>query len=99
MLDRLESADFAQRIHDVFCIPVTDAQPISLELAAVTDLGPKQLPGGRSPFALLFLGPVSDRYLRQGAYPLHHDTLGSLDLFIVPLGPQAGRMRYEAVFN
>lgn len=99
MLDRLQSADFAQCIHDVFCVPLTDAPAISLELAAVADLGAAQLPGGRRPFSLIFVGPVSDRYLLQGTYSLEHDSLGSLDLFLVPLGPQAGRMRYEVIFN
>jgi len=99
MLERLQSADFSSCLNHVFSVPLADADPIPLELAAVTELGAGQIPGGRRPFALLFLGPVSNRYLLQGTYPLQHDGLGCLDLFVVPLGPQAGRMRYEVIFN
>jgi hypothetical protein len=32
-------------------------------------------------------------------YWLHHPARGALDLFMVPLGPDACGMRYEIVFN
>lgn len=99
MIERLQSSDFASCLNNVFRVPLADADPIPLELAAVNDLGAAQIPGGRRPFSLLFLGPASHRYLPQGTYPLQHDVLGRLDLFVVPVGPQAGRMRYEVIFN
>ena len=99
MLERLQSSDFSPCLNSLFRVPLADADPIPLELAAVTELGAAQLSDGRRPFALLFLGPVSHRYLLQGTYTLQHEVLGHLDLFVVPLGPQAGRMRYEVIFN
>ena len=99
MLDRLQSSDFSTCLNNVFRVPLQDAEPIPLELAAVTELGASQIPDGRRPFSLLFLGPVSNRYLLQGTYPLQHDVLGRLDVFVVPIGPRAGRMRYEVIFN
>ena len=39
------------------------------------------------------------RFLPQGTYPMEHETLGRLEVFLVPLGPDAQGMRYEAVFN
>jgi hypothetical protein len=99
MLERLQSSDFSSCLNNVFRVPLADADPIHLELAAVTELGASPIPGGRRPFSLLFVGPVSNRYLLQGTYPLQHDALGRLELFVVPLGPQAGRMRYEVIFN
>lgn len=56
---------------------------------------------GRSvaaPFALLFYGP-GERLLPQRIYRLEHATLGAFDLFIVPLGPDAQGLRYEAIFT
>ena len=51
------------------------------------------------PFTLTFLGPAG-QHLPQRTYRLHHATLGELDVFLVPVGPQAdGRHQYEAVFN
>ncbi|TQM54614.1 DUF6916 family protein [Humibacillus xanthopallidus] len=52
----------------------------------------------REQFTLTFAGgpnpPVRQRILR-----LDHESLGGLDLFLVPIGPGVdGRQRYEAVF-
>ena len=54
--------------------------------------------GRREPFNLLFRGPRSP-YARQGTHRLEHDRLGTLEIFLVPLGPDATGMRYEAVFT
>ncbi|MHC5109346.1 MAG: DUF6916 family protein [Planctomycetota bacterium] len=37
--------------------------------------------------------------LPQQIYRIEHEILGQMDSFIVPLGPDAKGMRYEAVFN
>ncbi len=37
--------------------------------------------------------------LGQGTFDLEHDQIGSFALFLVPIGPDAEGMRYEAVFN
>ena len=51
----------------------------------------------RQQFSLFFSGP-GERVLAQGTYTLRHADLGDLDLFLVPLGPRDGAMRYEAAF-
>ena len=100
MLTAHTSADeFRPFIHARFVIELDGAEPIALELVEVVDLGPAHASESRRPFALYFLGPVSDLYLRQATYRLEHPAGGSLELFMVPLGPQAGRMRYEVIFN
>jgi hypothetical protein len=40
-------------------------------------------------------------HLPQSTYRFEHDTLGVLDLFVVPIGPPADGdgMLYEAVFS
>lgn len=53
---------------------------------------------GRTPFSLLFHAP--DRQLvGQQICTLHHERLGELALFLVPLGPDDLGMRYEAVVS
>jgi hypothetical protein len=52
----------------------------------------------REAFSLTFVGPV-EPVLPQQIYPLRHEQLGLLELFLVPLGCDAGGTRYEAVFN
>jgi hypothetical protein len=50
------------------------------------------------PFSVV-LHAAREVVLPQGIYRLHHPTLNALDLFIVPIGPDARGMRYEIVFN
>ena len=99
MLDKLRSTDFQPLCTQKFDVRLDGVEPIALELVSVTDLGAARQEGMRRPFSLLFLGPVSNQYLPQGTYRLQHEQMGALDLFIVPLGPQQGRMRYEAIFT
>ena len=52
----------------------------------------------RAPFALELKGPLTP-VLPQQIYPLEHATIGRHELFIVPIGPDQGRMRYEVIFT
>jgi hypothetical protein len=72
-----------------------------LELSVVTELNPATAarPAGRRPFSIEFLGPISQQYLLQRIYHLEHPAFNALEIFLVPLGPLNGRMRYEAIFN
>ena len=72
-----------------------------LELVEVADLGAEgaaAAPSRRRPFSLIFRAP-GGVYLPQRIYALEHPTLGRLMLFLVPLGPDQGGMRYQAVFS
>lgn len=52
----------------------------------------------REPFSLLFRGP-KEPILPQQVYHLEHPRLGSVELFLVPVGPDTVGMQYEAVFT
>jgi Domain of unknown function (DUF6916) len=52
----------------------------------------------REPFSIFLLGPLDIRF-SQGMYPLRHDELGELPIFIVPLGVLEEGFQYEAVFT
>ena len=99
MLDKLRGADFLPNLNTIFRVRLDGFEPIDLELAQVNELGPGSMSGVRTPFSLLFLGPVSTQYLLQHTYRLEHEHMGVMDLFIVPLGLEKGRMRYEAIFT
>ncbi len=99
MLDKLQSSDFLPYMNQTFCIRLEGIAPIDLELVEVSEVGAARGPAFRKPFSLMFLGPVSQQYLLQATYRLEHSQMGALDLFIVPLGPQQGRMRYQAIFS
>jgi hypothetical protein len=70
------------------------------EVNAITDTGPRDPRVGqrRTPFSLIFRGPPAV-LLPQRIYRLEHATLGAFELFIVPLGPDAQGLRYEAIFT
>jgi len=99
MLDPLKSSDFTPFLHQPFCIHLDGIEPIQLEMVSVIESDQGANPGVRRSFSIHFLGPASSQYLIQHIYRLEHDQMGVLDLFLVPLGPQEGRMRYEAIFN
>lgn len=79
---------------------------LDLELAEVTAHGDSLSDTLRAPFSVVFHGPLQP-ILPQRIYRLEHDGVGTLDLFIVPIGPnepaapgeKPTAMRYEAVFG
>jgi hypothetical protein len=89
---------FAGHEGETFSIEFADAT-LELTLASV-----ERSPGewgrtdAREPFSVEFRGPL-EHVLPQQIWPLDHDELGRLEVFLVPLGPQDDAMRYEAVFT
>jgi hypothetical protein len=100
VLDKLTVADFEGLIEAAFPTDVLEGGPVALRLIDARTLGEAMDPGGRPPFSLIFLGP--DRpILEQRVHPVGHPTLGTLDLFLVPIGPANDRpgLRYQAIFS
>jgi hypothetical protein len=88
---------FAPHVGSTFTLPLSDGV-LALELVAVDDL-PAPSPAPRAPFALRFRTPGVAGHVPQQIYALAHPVLGTLEIFLVPLGADAGGMRYEAVFG
>lgn len=86
---------FAAHLHDRFTV-IHQASRSEFALVEAAARGGGR-PDGRTPFALLFHGPLAP-VLPQATYRFEHPAFPSLDLFIVPVGPEGGRMRYEAIF-
>jgi hypothetical protein len=98
MLEDLAYSDFFERTGEEFRI-ATPEVAVGLVLSEVTDLARPESPSaGRKPFSLIFRGPFRPQ-LVQRIWPLEHAALGRLEIFLVPIGPDAQGMRYEAVFN
>jgi hypothetical protein len=97
--DDLHADTFAPHEGTTFTLSRDGGGPIPLVLARV-EPGPDQPHAPRQdPFSLWFTGPPDDA-VDQGVYRLDHDTLGGLDVFLVPRKPETdGLSRYEAVFN
>lgn len=91
MIERLTADDFAPLAGQTFGLP----EPLpALTLASVTPSRRPAPPPARQGFSLLFRGAAQPQF-GQGIYPLTHPALGTLEVFLVPVG--AGE--YEAVFN
>ncbi len=75
-------------------------QPVELTLVEVTEMGDRyyRTEGARAPFQIMFRGP-SGLNLPQRIYPIEHETLGSMTLFLVPLQPTRDGSNFQAVFN
>jgi hypothetical protein len=96
MFELLTLAHFHPLLQQPFQLQL---EGLALELDLVVAEVLKPQPGlPRPPFALVFRGPMQP-ILPQRIYPLHHQALGALDIFLVPIGPDEVGQRYEAVFN
>lgn len=96
--DDLRLETFQPHLGETFRLRLEGLQPLALELVEARGEGGDS--DSREPFSLLFLGPpepVLDQMIRR----LDHDRLGTLHLFLVPLGPDRERqgVLYEAVFS
>jgi hypothetical protein len=76
-----------------------------VELTDISEYPPAPPGASRAPFSVVFYGPL-EPVLPQGIYRLEHEHFGTLELFVVPIGPNKvapgqtpTAMRYEAVFG
>lgn len=98
MLDQLTSADFTPHLHSSFRIHFDNGRILETTLVEVGEFA-QHAEQTRCPFSLVFLSSERSFYLRQAIYTIEHEQMGKLDLFVVPLGPDASGMRYEVVFS
>jgi hypothetical protein len=90
--------DFAACLQQSFRVAL-DGASLELELVAADPLGAGDPAAGRRrPFSLIFRGPAVP-LLPQRIYRLENRALGALEIFLVPIGPDAAGLRYEAIFT
>ena len=98
MLDKLTIDDFSKCLNQTFTINVADHDPLVTELIEVRGLVPPDDDAlRRQPFSLIFRGP-KDVLLQQGTFEIENETLGTLGMFVVTLGPDDEGVRHEVVF-
>ena len=100
MLDSVTTDTFETHKGSTFRMHIDEDQVLDLELVEVTSRGEAGSPdaGRGQAFALIFRGP-REAALPQRIYRLEHEKLGTLEIFLVPIGPDDTGMRFEAVFN
>jgi len=96
-LASLELADFSACVGQRFRL---DLGGTTLELSLVSADALGEAPSAdsrRHPFSLVFRGPHAPA-LSQRIHRLESARLGVLEIFLVPIEPDAAGQRYEAVF-
>ncbi len=90
---------FAPHVNTIFTALLDGGLEFPLTLAEANPLKSHPFPGQiREPFDLRFHGENSI-LLHQMIHRLRHDVLGELEIFLVPIGEEAGHYIYQAVFN
>jgi hypothetical protein len=101
VLERLSVDSFAPAVGEKFGRDAGEGGTIELELLEArlhdADAPAEDETGVRAPFSVTFRGPP-DPVLAQGIHPLEHPSLGTLEIFIVPIRHEEDGTTYEAVF-
>jgi hypothetical protein len=87
--------DFASQLNTKFRVEMDAEQTLEMELTEITEL--VQKPRQES-FAVIFLAP-KETVPVQRLYTMHHDALGTLEIFLVPASLDERGLRLEALFN
>jgi hypothetical protein len=98
MSEPLTCESFAEALGGKFVLQCDSGETLELELIEATPYPQGEQRQGRKPFSAVFRG-VMDPVLPQQIYRLEHETIGSLELFLVPIGPDQQGQQYEAVFS
>jgi hypothetical protein len=99
MAASLTEEEFSKYVNTIFSINLDEQSAVELELVQVK--GYMNRPGdaeGMERFSVFFKGPTQP-FLTQNTYSLSNEGMGTIDLFLVPIGRDGDGFSYEAVFN
>ena len=98
-LQTLNYDDCKDWVNRQFVLPDPDTQQsLSLVLEDAEPRGAVNSENARQSFSLVFSGPL-EPILPQRVYCLANAETGTLELFLVPIGPSGDRQQYEAIFT
>lgn len=92
------ASQFQALVGQKFSVAPTEGAPFETMLLEVTLLEAHDGPRPQ-PFSAVFVDPRKSVVFLQQIFRVGHETLGELNLFLVPIGPVPEGMRYEAIFN
>ena len=100
MVKDLSASQFQALVGSRFSLTPSGGAPFEAELADVTLLEAHEGPRPQ-PFSAVFIDPRKSVVLPQQIFQVESPAVGSVELFLVPIGPDPKGlgMRYEAVFN
>lgn len=89
---------FAPHLGERFAVDAGLPEPLHIVLRDASALTVRGRPGARDSFQLLFEGE-GPHCLAQLTHRLHHEALGELDLFLVPVAGDGRSFTYQAIFS
>lgn len=96
MSTNLTEQEFSRHLNTTFELVVED-QKLELRLVDVKAYDAIKIEqAGMQRFSVFF---EAGSYLPQQIYHLEHESMGELDLFLVPIAGNQKSFRYEAIFN
>lgn len=102
MAIELSHHTFVDRIGEPFTLSSDEFSAVCLRLIEAIDLRhpDRKVPQHirQDPFQLTFQGPREPE-LPQGPYTLCHETLGEIQLFVIPGGPDGEHQLYHVTVN
>lgn len=93
-IGKLTAQDFEPRLNETFRLRHAEGE-LALKLHEVQRLAHARRAGGG--FSLIFVSAPAPSF-RQSIYPLLHDDMGTMEIFLVPLGPGEDGNAYQAIF-
>jgi len=96
MLDRLRKEDFEPLLGQIIKVYAGDSSADLQVKEVVASHSPS--PRATDPFRII-LRSREGWHAVQGMFRVQHPTLGVLDLFAVPIGPDGEGLCYEIIFN
>ncbi len=96
-MELLSLEHFAPHVNTMFSAHYAGME-VPFELVEARALQQRTPQGMRAPFSLLFRN-TSAVVFPQQIYPMRHDKLGEVGIFIVPIAQERGGFLYQAVFN
>ena len=98
-------AQFSEYLNTTFWVTLGTGSALEVELVSVNELKhsssvKEPAAAKRERFSLIFRGP-KDKPLKQDSYTIKHHNLGTLLIFLVPMGgDEKGKgLRYEAIVS
>lgn len=89
--------DFAPYLNQKFYIHYGENEQLEVELTSVEVHG--TTPVGRKQQFLLIFQSFIPEYLPQNVLHISQPRMGSMDVLVIPIGPNERGMRYQVVFG
>jgi len=97
-MSELVFEDFEAHVGANFTLDEEPFPPLQLVLETAKLLPQRDSPASRPAFTLLFRC-ADPRILPQQIYRIAHQEMGSVSLFLVPVGQDEAGVKYESLFN